>query len=86
MAAVGENAPLVASESGADWEVLENAMAPQEVHSKRKVVRLHSIPFRYAVPTIHLTDTPFLRGAWNGIERANEREKGNAPKIKRFHI
>ncbi len=31
MAAVGEDAPLVASESGADWEVLENAMTPQEV-------------------------------------------------------
>ncbi len=69
MAAAGEDAPLVASESGADWQVLENAMTPQEVHTKRKVVRLHSFPFRFAVSTIHLTDAPFLRGAWNIIER-----------------
>lgn len=68
MAAMGEDAPLVASESGADWEVLENAMAPQEIHTKRKVVRLHSLPFRYAVSTVHLTDAPFLRGAWDNIE------------------
>lgn len=71
MAAVGEDAPLVASESGADWDVLKNTMTPQEVHTKRKVVRLHSLPFRYAVSTIHLTDAPFLRGAWNIIERVN---------------
>lgn len=63
MAAVGEDAPLVASESGADWEVLENAMAPQKVHTERKVVRLHSLPFRRAVSTIHLTDAPFLWAA-----------------------
>lgn len=68
VAAAGEDAPLVASESGADWDVLENAMAPQEFHTKRKVVRLHSFPFRCAASTIHLTDAPFLRGAWNNIE------------------
>lgn len=68
MAAMGEDAPLVASESGTDWEVLENAMASQEIHTKWKVVRLHSLPFRCAVSTIHLTDAPFLQGAWNNIE------------------
>lgn len=68
MAATGEDAPLVASESGADREVRENAMTPQEIHTKRKVVRLHSFPFGCAVSTVHLADAPFLRGAWNNIE------------------
>lgn len=86
MAAMGEDAPLVASKSGADWEVLENAMAPQEVHTKRKVVRLHSVPFRYAVSTIHLMDAPFLRGAWNRVERVHERRAGNALKMKQNMI
>lgn len=53
---------LVAGEGGTDWQVLEAAVAPEEVHSERQVVGSQPFQLRRAgaSPALQLTNTPLL--------------------------
>lgn len=57
--------PLVASEGGADGQVLEDGVSAQEVHSEGQVVRTHPFQLRRAETgaAFQFADASFLWGA-----------------------
>lgn len=63
--------PLVASEGGADGEVLEDVVPAEEVHSEGQVVRSHPFQLGRAETgaTLQLPDASFFRGACGSTGR-----------------
>lgn len=63
-AAFGQPSPLVTIEGGADRDVFEDTMSPEEVHSKRQIISSH--PFQFCCTqtrtTFQLSETSLFWG------------------------